>query len=106
MNQPDNYFEGIISQEGNYTKGHKAHYICIDHIPNSVTQGLLMQEDPSGHLQGEQSSTSNGIGSRKRKDETKRVARKFPILCAPALVPPLSAKPHSILVLEIEAAGR
>lgn len=57
-------------------------------------------------LQGEQSSTSNGIGSRKRKDETKRVARKFPILCAPALVPPLSAKPHSILVLEIQAAGR
>lgn len=61
--------------------------IYVEHIPNCVTRGLLMQEDAIGHQQGGQPSLSGGIESERRKDERKRVDSKDSQLCSPSFTP-------------------
>lgn len=62
-------YQGCISWEGNCTKGHSAHSIYVDRIPNSVSQGVFVQECLSEHQQGGQAS--DGTESERKKERVK-----------------------------------
>lgn len=54
------------------------HSIHVDHILNSVSQGVFSQECPSEHQQGGQPSDSMESEKKKEREkgERKRIARK------------------------------
>lgn len=69
QNNQKNYTRDIFSQEGNCTKGHNVHPMYVDSIPNTVSQGVFVQECPSEHQQGGQ--PSDGTESERKKEREK-----------------------------------